>query len=105
MLQDSRVQALLAVVATVAAVGITIAIVDNGPDHPPGTPRRTVTVTLGGPGHKQIPLDPGDQRQLKAQKAEDAAGQTAESESDLHDTTPAARSELAQASKVAPPGS
>jgi hypothetical protein len=102
MLNYSRIRVLLALVIT---AGVVIVATDNGPDHAPGTPRRTITVTLGGPGHKKIALDPRQQANLHAQAVEDAAGQTAESESNLHETQPASGSELAKARGVAPPGS
>jgi hypothetical protein len=105
MLNDRRVHALLALLAALAAAGLTITLVDNGPDHPPGTPRRTVTVALGGPGHKKIPLTPAAQAQVKQQAKEDAAGQDDKAESDLHESQPPTTGELKAARDRAPPGS
>lgn len=42
----ARILALLGVLAT---LGVTVAVVDNGPDHGPDKPRATVTVRLGKP--------------------------------------------------------
>lgn len=62
---DTRLRAVIgALIAAVLALGITVVIDDNGPDHPPDKPRRTVTVTLGGPGHEKIPLTPAAQEQV-----------------------------------------
>jgi hypothetical protein len=96
---------LAAAAAAVVAIGVTVAIDDNGPNPPSGTPHHRVTVTLGGPGHGKVTLSPADQAQLHAQAAEDAAGQTAEAESNLHESAPPAPAALADARKVAPPGS
>jgi hypothetical protein len=95
---------LAAVLAAAVAVGVTIAVDDNGPNPPPGTPHHRVTVTLGGPGHAQVTLTPQDQAQLHAQAAEDAAGQTGEAESNLHAAAPTSPAQLAQGRQAAPPG-
>jgi hypothetical protein len=105
MLNDHRVRALLALLAALAAAGVTITLVDNGPDRPTGTPRRTITVALGGPGHKKVALPPAAQAQVKQQAEEDAAGEDDEAESDLHEKTPPTAGQLEQARKVAPAGS
>jgi hypothetical protein len=103
MLNDRRVRALLAIIAAAFAVGITITLVDNGPDHEPGKPRRTITVTLGGPGHKKVALPPAAQAQVKQQAKEDAAGQDDKAESDLHETAPPTPELVRQAEQITPP--
>lgn len=104
ILDNPRVKAALAaIVALIAAVGITIAVVDE-PGPSPGTHKRTVTVTLGGPGHKTIALPPAAQTELAKQKADDARGNDAAAESDLHERQPPTSSELRAAREAAPPG-
>jgi hypothetical protein len=105
-LNDTRLRVLAAVLAVVIAVPVTIAIIDNGPDHEPGTPRRTITVQLGGPGHKEIPLAPAAQAQVHQQAKEDAAGQDEAAESDLHESPAQLPTDAAQrqADARAPPG-
>lgn len=102
---DTRLRALLgALIAAILTVGVTVAVIDNGPDHEPGKPRRTITVTLGGPGHEKIPLTPAAQAQVKQQAREDAAGQDERAESDLHEAQLPSSAELKQARDRTPPG-
>jgi hypothetical protein len=103
--RDTRIRVLIGTfLAAVLGVGITVAVVDNGPDRPPGQPRRTITVTLGGPGHKQLELPPAAQAIVAQEKKDDAADRPT-SESDLHETKPATPTQLKVARDVAPPGS
>jgi hypothetical protein len=81
---DSRIRALLAVLVAAIGIGVTVSVVDNGPDHQPGEPRRTVTVTLGGPGHEKIALPPPAQKIVAQQKADAAAGDKTAVEAGLH---------------------
>jgi hypothetical protein len=103
---------LAAAIAAILAVGITIAVTPGTPSPSNPKPKSKVTVTLGGPkvtvpgepsAHK-ITLNAQAQKIVTAQKAEDAAGDTAASESDLHESK--APSALAdhQAQVVKPPG-
>jgi hypothetical protein len=101
----SKARALIAtIVLTLLGVGVTIGIVDNGPDHGPDKPRRTITVTLGGQGHKKIPLTAAAQAQVAQQAKEDAAGQDEKAESDLHEQHQPSSTALEQARGRAPPG-
>lgn len=86
------------------AGGFIIVVAADTSDDGQGHKRHTVTVTLGGPGEKKIPLTPPAQQIVAEQKAEDAAGKDVAAESDLRDTIaplPEAQ-ELAQ--KKAPVG-
>lgn len=87
--------------------GVTIAVVDNGPDHGPGKPRGSVTVTIGGHGSaapsSQITLTPKAQAIATAQAREDAAGKDAAAESDLNAPAPAP-AQLGQGNDAAPAG-
>lgn len=94
--------ALAALVALITVVGITFAVVDEPGPTPDAPHKRTVTVTLGGPGKTKVTLTPAAQAQLQQQAREDAAGDDAAAESDLHETAPATSTELAKARKVAP---
>lgn len=98
---SARARLLVSVCVLGAAVALILALTTGGGNQPTQT---TKTVTLGGPGHKQIALGPQAQAQVKQQAKEDAAGQDAKAESDLRDKTPPTTSELAKARAVAPPG-
>lgn len=91
-----------AVLALIVAAGLTVSIVDNGPDREPGTPRRAITVTLGGPGHAKVQLDQQDQAQLQEQRAEDAHDQDAAAESDLQERIAPGPQVLADVRKIVP---
>lgn len=95
---------LLAVLGVILAAGITFTIVDNGPDHGPDKPRRTVTIELGGPGHKDVAIPPGAQSIAKTQAKQDAAGQDIAAESDLKAESPnaSAPATLERNEQVAP---
>lgn len=69
-----------ALLAVVLAAGVTIAVVDNGPDHEPGKPRRSVTITLGGP-------QPGVQKVVVSKTALQAA-KPGEADEQLRDESP-----------------
>jgi hypothetical protein len=104
-MSEPKLRRLLAALITAAlALSVTIVVTDNGPDHEPGQPRRTVTVTLGGPGHEKIALTPAAQAQVAQQAKEDAAGQDAKAESDLHEARQPSSAALEQARGRAPPG-
>lgn len=91
---------LLALLAVAAGI---VAIVDNGPEH--GTvPRRTITVTLGGPGATKVALPPAAQQIAAAQARDDATGNAKAAESDLHDLTPPAAVDAAAAKDIVPAG-
>lgn len=94
-----------ALVAFLAAVGgFTVAITDD-PDHPPGKPRRTITVTVGPTGHKtKIAVPPAAQDEAREQAAEDAKGEDVAAHSDLHENAPPAADDLAAGRKLTPPG-
>jgi hypothetical protein len=102
---DSRIRALLAVLAVIAGGGVTVAVVDNGPDHQPGQPRRTITVAIGKPGHKRkIALPPAAQAITRSQAREDAAGAEQAAHSDLRDTKPPAPAVAKANAALTPPG-
>jgi hypothetical protein len=78
----------VAVLTAIFAIGVTVAVEpsDNGT-----TTHHRETVTLGGPGHAKVPLDPTAQAVAKVQQAAanaPAAGHTAET--DLRAEPPAA---------------
>jgi hypothetical protein len=101
----SRVRALLAVLAVIVGGGVTVAVVDNGPDHEPGQPRRTITVAIGKPGHqRKVALPPAAQATAKSQAREDAAGAEQAAHSDLHDTRPPAPAIAKANAALTPPG-
>lgn len=91
-----------AVVTIFATFTITVAVVKDE-DHP-GKIKPKVTVSLGGPGEKKITLDRPAQRILQEQKAEDAAGNDEQSESDLHENKLPPVSVQAEALGLKPPG-
>jgi hypothetical protein len=95
---------LAALLALIAAIGVTVVVTDNGPDHGPTKPRGTVTVTLGGPGHKKVALPPAAQAIVKTAARDDAQGNVNGTESDLHESQlpPASVEQKAQA--LTPPG-
>lgn len=95
---------LAAAVALVVAVGVTIVVTDNGPDHPPNTPRRTITVTLGGQGQKEITLTPKAQAVATAQAKKSDAGSPVV-EDDLHEQDKPTPGQIAAGNAAAPPGS
>jgi hypothetical protein len=104
-MSEPKLRRLLAALITAAlALSVTIVVTDDGPDHEPGQPRRTVTVTLGGQGHEKIALTPAAQAQVAQQAKEDAAGQDAKAESDLHEARQPSSAALEQARGRAPPG-
>lgn len=88
-MHDTRLRALAALLAaTLGTVALTIVIVDSGPDH---VPRRTITVTIGKPGHQtKVALPPAAQDTAASQAREDAAGAEQHAHSDLHDSRPPA---------------
>lgn len=94
----------LPALALLITIGITVTVVDNGPDHPPGQPRRIITVQLGGPGNDKIELPPVAQAEVKDQAAEDAAGNDVAAHSDLHENAPPAPDDARAADKLTPPG-
>jgi hypothetical protein len=71
------------IAAFILLAGLTIAFVDNGPDHGPDKPRGSVTITLGGPGAKKVTLPPAAQATAKAQAHDDATGNEDAAHSDL----------------------
>lgn len=78
--------AIVALLTLILGAGVTIAVVDNGPDHGPGKPRRTITVTLGGQGRQKVELPPAAQQVARAQAHDDAVGNEQAAEADLHET-------------------
>lgn len=102
---------IVAVLTALIAIGVTITIVqpDSTPSHP--KPGKTIHVTLGGPkvtslGKTKvttIPLAPEAQKILNAQKAENAAGDTAAAESKLNAPNPSPQA-VAKAKSVQPSG-
>ena len=88
-----------AIVALIAAVGITIAVT-SGPDH-----QHTITIQLGGPGQKQVALPPPAQQIASSQQKQDQAGRELAAHSDLRAEPPAAKAPqvLAHERKIAPP--
>jgi hypothetical protein len=103
---------IVALVTAILAVGVTIAVTPGTPSPENPKPRPRVTVTLGGPKttvpgqptqHK-ITLDPTGQKIVAEQKAEDAAGDTSQSESNLHEATLPTPQAEAKAKDIQPPG-
>lgn len=68
--------------------GVTFALVDDSGPGPNPSHHRTVTVTLGGQGHKKVALPPPAQAIAKTQEKQDAAGQDVAAESDLSKESP-----------------
>jgi hypothetical protein len=102
-----RLRAILAsVLSLLVAVGLVVTITDNGPDHPPDKPRRTVTVTIGGAGAPKstVTLPPTAQIVASHQAAEAAAGNEQAAHSDLHETSPPTAAAAAAARKLTPAG-
>lgn len=95
---------LTALVAAVLGAGVTLIVTDNGPDRPPGTPRHTVTVELGGPGVAKVALDPAEQAEVRGKAADVAAGDTVQAEAGLHDTVPPAAGDAHHAEALTPAG-
>lgn len=103
----------VAIATAIVAIGITLTVEPGTPTPSNPKPKPKITVTLGGakaaaPGQQTahtITLTPQDQKVLTEQKAEHAAGDTTQSESDLHESKPATSTALAQARSVAPSGS
>jgi hypothetical protein len=95
---------LTVVITAVFAVGVTIAVDNPSPTPENPSPHHTVSVTLGGPKKTKIPLDPKAQAIVKSAVAENAAGDTIGSESDLHETKLPSAVAAAQALDAAPPG-
>lgn len=106
---DRRRQIAAAVVAALIALGALVSAIVGGGDSSP--PART-TVTLGGPATKvpgqpsqhKITLDEKGQQIVEAQKAEDAAGDDAAAESDLHESKLPTDQAEQLAEKLTPPG-
>lgn len=106
---DRRRQIAAAVVAALIALGALVSAIVGGGDSAP--PART-TVTLGGPATKvpgqpsqhKITLDEKGQQIVEAQKAEDAAGDAAAAESDLHESKLPTDQAEQLAEKLTPPG-
>lgn len=92
--------------AALVAAGVTVSLIvtdDRGPS-PGGSHRRTVTVVLGGPGHKAVVLPPAAQAIVKTQAQEDARGDGAAAESNLHEAQAPTVGELQRSEKIKPPG-
>lgn len=101
----TRLRALIGVlIAALLVAGVTIIVVDNGPGHGPSQPRRTFTVTLGGPGHKTVALPPAAQTVAEDQKAQDARGNEDAAHSNLRDPMVPAPELLRSNARRAPPG-
>lgn len=82
-------RALQAIVILLAAVAITVVVTTD--DDGNGGHHQTITVTLGGPGHDQIPLTPPAQKIAATQKTQDAAGNEDAAHSDLRAEPPASQ--------------
>lgn len=103
---------LVALVTAILAVGITITLSPGEPSPSNPKPKPKVTVTLGGPkasvpgqpSAHTITLNTQAQKISAAQKAEDAAGDTAASESNLHESKLPTDLAKHQAQAVKPPG-
>lgn len=101
----------LAILAAIIAIGVTITIVQPGSTPKNPNPGKTVHVTLGGPkvtslGKTKvttIPLSSEAQKIVKAQQAKNAAGDTAFAESQLNAPDPNPEA-VTKARKVQPPG-
>lgn len=68
-----------------AGIAITVDDTGSGPTH-----KHTVTIVLGGPGHKVVPLPPPAQQVAQTQATQDANGQPQLAHSDLKAESPAA---------------
>lgn len=104
MNRPSLARIVIALVVLIGIAGVlSIAVTDDA--GPPGHPR-TETVTLGGPGHKEVALPPPAQKVERVQKIQDAAGQDEAAHSDLRAEPPAAKTPqvLAHNREVAPAG-
>lgn len=85
---SSRARFALALLTLILSVSLVIAITDEGDDQ--GHHKRTITITLGGPGQKEVTLPPPAQVIAGAQRAQDAAGNEQAAHSDLRAEPPAA---------------
>jgi hypothetical protein len=77
-----KTRIVMGLLAALLAAGVVVSITDTEDDV--GHHHRTLTVTLGGPGHKEVALPPAAQAIAKSQRAQDAAGKDEAAESDLH---------------------
>lgn len=93
---------LAAVIALLAALALTVSITDDGsgPTH-----HRTITITLGGQGHKDVAIPPAAQQIASSQQQQDAAGREQAAHSDLRAEPPASQTPqvLAHERQLAPP--
>jgi hypothetical protein len=100
------------IVTAIVAVGVTITLTPGEPTPSNPKPKLKVTVTLGGPKatvpgeptQRKITLDRTGQKIVAAQKAEDAAGNSVQSESDLHEKQLPTTAEQKKAEAITPPG-
>lgn len=90
----------LSIALAILSAGIAI-VVGPGPDG-----HRTVTVQLGGPGHRTLALPPPAQSIATAQKQQDAAGHEQLAHADLRSEPPASKAPqvLAHDAQLTPPG-
>lgn len=99
-------------IASIVVVTTALGLGACGNDKESPPTKTTVTVPLGGPKttvpgqptQRKIVLDDKAQKIVAAQKAEDAAGDTSASESDLHEKAPPTTAALNKAEKITPPG-
>lgn len=91
----------VAVIAAVAAAGVTVAVTDDSGPGPTAPHHRTVTVTLGGQGHKPLTLTPKAQQVAQAQAHKAAAGSPVV-EDDLHEHALPSAGELKAGNAAAP---
>lgn len=90
----------LAILTAILAIGVSV-IVSPGPSG-----HHTVTVQLGGPGHKALSLPPPAQSIAATQQKQDAAGNAQAAHADLRSEPAAAKSPqvLANDRQLTPPG-
>lgn len=93
---------LIVALSAVAAIAIALILALGGNDGGP----HSVTITLGGFGHKQITLAPPAQEIAKTQAAQDAAGNEQAAHSDLRTEPPASQTPqvLAHERELTPAG-